>query len=365
MNPSRPRSRPLPGWLDVTLGPIAQRLYLAELARRNRRYDRGVGVERLPVPVISVGNLSVGGTGKTPMVAHLARSLRQAGRNPCIAMRGYKASVEAGSDEADEYQRLLGDIPIVAQPQRAQGVRALMADPDAPPIDCVLLDDGFQHRRLARDLDIVLIDATRSPLEDRPIPRGWLREPLGALKRADAVVVTRADLAEPSALDALRHAIDEAHGRAPVAGVRAIWRGLRIAGEDGADTMVDLDKYKGSCVLLACAIGNPQQLVASCERDLEPRELGVFVRPDHDPYTDATVAEIIERARAIGADLILTTEKDWSKLRRIDGARWPAPVARPALELDALWGGGSLEALVNGAASSRYDQPDGHAPADA
>lgn len=126
-------------------------LYLAELGRRNRRFDRGAGVTRFDVPVISVGNISVGGVGKTPMVMTIAGWLLESGRRPCIAMRGYKAGA-GESDEAALYRERFGDVPVVAQPDRTAGLRALFAQervgqasslpgPGAR-IDCIILDDG-------------------------------------------------------------------------------------------------------------------------------------------------------------------------------------------------------------------------------
>ena len=166
--------------------------------RRNARYDARQGVVTLDRPVVSVGNLSVGGTGKTPMVAALARALLDGGRNPCIAMRGYASNRRSDglSDEAAEYQRELPGVPIVARADRLLGLIHLFAAEEGERVDTVLLDDGFQHRRIARQVDIVLLDASRNPFTDRLLPAGWLREPVGSLARATHVVITHAELAD-------------------------------------------------------------------------------------------------------------------------------------------------------------------------
>ncbi len=358
------------------LGRLLEPLYTFEVSRRNRRYDRGIGVTRAGVPVISVGNLSVGGTGKTPMVTHLARELLEAGYHPAIAMRGYVKGRGAGahgqtSDEARQYRRILEDVPIIAQPDRAAGIaellRAQAEEGSGPRVDCVILDDGFQHRRLARDLDIVLIDVMRSPFDDRVLPAGWLREPVAALKRADAVVLTHAELATPEHLAALRTDVSSVHGRPPIAVTRHLWTGLRVAEptrrvpevgvtEQGrerawANQLRAVDYLRDRRVLAVCAIGSPEGFLTAAAA-ASGSVVGRIVLPDHDPYTPRTVERIAREAA--GVDVILTTEKDWSKLRRrrppargADAHRtWPCPIVRPVLTLTFDHGREALTARV-------------------
>ncbi len=248
------RRGPVPAWL----GRIGEPLYRRAINYRNRRFDAGAGVHRLNVPVISVGNLSVGGTGKTPMVMHVLRVLLEGGHKPCVAMRGYSkrgqskrgqskhqhsrsardapaessliieqvagsmaawtgrergqswtdtgAGGEWGgvsnlgfSDEADEYRRAFPDLPLIARPDRIVGLRELLEKPFKPVVDCVVLDDGFQHRQIARDLDIVLVDASHPPMRDHLLPRGYLREPPESLRRASCVVITHAEMCDGDA----------------------------------------------------------------------------------------------------------------------------------------------------------------------
>ena len=159
-----------------------------ELAFSNRYLHRS----RLPVPVISIGNITAGGTGKTPTVAYLAAKMRElSGPKPVLISRGY------GADEVQLLQQLLPDVPHFVAGKRVLAGRQAIA---AHGTDiCLLLDDGFQHRYLQRDLDIVLIDATDPFGLGHLLPRGFLREPLSHLRRADIIIITRSDMISPLA----------------------------------------------------------------------------------------------------------------------------------------------------------------------
>jgi len=318
--------------------------------------------ERLGIPVVSVGNLSVGGTGKTPMVIHLAARLVREGYRPCVAMRGYaggRSSREGGrvgSDEAAVYQRAFErmgiDVPVVARPDRAVGVRELLAR--RGDVSVALLDDGFQHHRLARDLDIVLVDASRSPFEDRLLPAGWLREPVGALRRAGAVVVTHAEAVSDAALVELERQIEATHGSAAIGVARHEWTGLEVS--DGAGALMapvadrghghrePVEWLRGRRVLVVCAIGNPEAFVREAARRIGQEPAGVVTLRDHDPYSDATVERVVAASRGMSA--VLTTEKDWVKLRRVEAGKWACPVARPRLEMVMVRGGEELVGRV-------------------
>ncbi|MBM4022938.1 MAG: tetraacyldisaccharide 4'-kinase, partial [Planctomycetes bacterium] len=212
---------------DGTLGgpgPTALRGLLGLLALpygmvtaiRNLAYDRAVLPDHgAAVPVISVGNLTLGGTGKTPLVAWVARRLLAAGHRPAVVSRGYAARPGLPSDEAAELGMLLPDVPHVAERDRMAGVaRAVAAGADV-----AILDDGFQHRRLRRDLDIVAIDASDPFGCDRLFPRGLLRESRRGLARAGAVVLTRAGGVTPERRAEIRAAVEQARAGRPA----AIW----------------------------------------------------------------------------------------------------------------------------------------------
>lgn len=319
--------------------------YGAEIARRNRRFDAGRRVITMDRPVLSVGNLSVGGTGKTPTVEWIVERLVSAGRRPCIAMRGYRAH-GGRSDEAEAYRRALPGVPVVAQPNRVDGLIRLFATRDGADVDCIVLDDGFQHRRLARQFDLVLVDASRDPFADHLLPAGWLREPVASLRRATAVVITHAELASPSALTALEARVRDEHGAPALAVTRHDWAGLR----DG-DGEHPVSWLAGKRVAAVCAIGNPGAFIERARIAAARPPVAEIVLRDHDPYAPATVRRILEAAR--GADAVVTTEKDWSRLRDVPAARWPCPVVRPRLVFGFLRGEDALASGVLAAAALR------------
>jgi tetraacyldisaccharide 4'-kinase len=327
--------------LPSALAPItwpASALYRGAIALRNRRYDRPGAAHHVAVPVVSVGNITAGGSGKTPFVRWIAADLLARGIRPAIAMRGYGARPGAPADEAEEYRDLLPDVPVIEDPDRVAAVRAFLAEGDRA--DCVLLDDGFQHRRLHRDLDIVLVDGTRAGLDDRMLPAGYLREPAASLRRADAVVVTRVAAPDP----VLARTIAQHHGRLPLAWCDHVWRGVRCADAAGERT-VGLETLVGKLLLTVLGVGHPRavrtQLAragAEIVRDLPAR--------DHARYDAAWIDRIRTEARAL--DAVLVTYKDWVKLRDlIDFADWSVPILVPIVEIEPRAGGDALLELVH------------------
>lgn len=356
---------PLPAWLGL-LAAIAEPIYRWEITRRNRAFDAGRGVVSLDRPVISVGNLSVGGTGKSPMVARVVRTLIAMGQAPCIAMRGYGARHGGRSDEEDSYLRQFPGVAVVARADRVEGLLDLFAEEarahdcagesgeanaspaitrEGPPkvSDVVVLDDGFQHRRVARDLDIVMIDATRNPFEDRLLPRGWLREPAQSLSRAGLVVLTHGDEARNAKLEREVH---EIKADLPILRAKHTWEGLlwRDAGS-GEDRELPSASLSGRRVMVCCAIGNPDRFIAMVRGAIGADPCEVLTLGDHDAYEPGRIAKLLELARASRADVIIVTDKDWSKLRRVRPEVWPCALARPRLEL-TLSGEAALETAL-------------------
>ncbi len=340
---------------DRRRGPLRQPLaaplafaYGRAIAQRNRAFDAGKRVITFDRPVISVGNLSVGGTGKTPMVIAIVRALREAGREPCIAMRGYRAAKTGGkSDEAAVYTAELPETPVVAQANRVDGLIALFATERGRRVDCIVLDDGFQHRRIARQMDIVLIDAMCDVFADRLLPAGWLREPVASLSRAHAVVVTHAENVSAGEVKRMASRVREIAPRALVGVARHEWTGLRSGDaaigaerpatqEPAAERQATRDRpvswLHGRRVVAVCAIGNPRAFIAGIER-AGARIAASVVRPDHDAFAPGVVSRIIDAARREAAGAIVCTEKDWTKLRRVEAQRWPCEVVRPRLEM--------------------------------
>lgn len=332
---------PIPRPLGLCLEPI----YAAVVAARNRSFDRGRGVSRAVVPIISIGNLSVGGTGKTPMVMWVARRLIEAGRRPAIALRGYMPEAGADSDEAAEYRAALPIVPLAVGPKRADSLARLRAADD---FDCAILDDGFQHRQLARELDVVLIDATRSPFADRLLPVGWLREPVQSLRRAGAVVLTHAESAEPAELEKLRGSVRSVAPDALLVVAKHQWDRLDVSTREEPVSWL-----AGRRVALVSAVGNPAAFAAmvraaGAEVAAEARER------DHHAWSAADVARLARQFRQSGPiDAILTTSKDWMKLALLNLSAWPAPVARPRLGIEFMEGSAALLERVTRAIDGR------------
>jgi len=338
---------PLPGLLAPLTVP-ASWVYGLAVRARNARFDRGAGVAAVSVPVISVGNVTAGGSGKTPMVRWVVQRLVRAGVQPAIAMRGYAAPGGEAGDETLEHRLFLADVPVLADPDRVGALRSFL--PQNPQIGCVVLDDGFQHRRLRRDLDLVLIDATRDTMRDRLLPRGWLREPLECLRRAHAIIVMRAEVIDERLSDAVRRQ----HGRPPIAWSRHQWTHLALFdGRDEPDE-VPVGWLDGKRVITLLGVGNRP----SVHRQVEAAGASVVTdvpARDHERYDRAKMTLV--KSLCDGSDALVMTAKDWVKVRRlIDITTWPVPIAVPRLEIDVFDGAEALTTMivdVTGSAASR------------
>lgn len=327
--------------------------YSTVMNHRNQRFDRGLGVEQLSRPVISVGNISVGGTGKSPMVAWIVQCLMDHGHEPVIAMRGYGSTPGVPGDEELEYRETCPSTSVVANPDRVEALKSFFADSAHDTVDCIVLDDGFQHRRVHRVLDLVLFDATMPSSAMHVVPWGRLREPMRGLRRADAVIVTRAPEDE-SSRRALGSMLECAHGAAPIAWAQHRWSGLTVI-TGSREQSESVEWLRGKRVTTMLGIGNPTAMERQIE--LMGGVLGerVPVR-DHQVYDSA----LIERCRAACAqsDVLMVTGKDWVKLREtmgnlVDSPDWPVPVAVPQLSMDVISGRAALESKILEAASSQ------------
>ena len=287
---------------------IASGPYALAVRARNAMFDRGwKTIHRVGVPVVSVGNLSLGGTGKTPCVEYVARFYRELGVQVAILSRGYGS--EAGrNDEAMVLEENLADVPHLQGADRAALAATAIEELEA---ELLVLDDGFQHRRLHRDLDLVLIDATWPATRDWIFPRGTLREPLSSLKRASVVMLTRCDQA--SGVDELQAALT---ARFP--GVPVVLTEHRPVGLLRGDAEESVDRLRGQRVAGFCGLGNP----AGFRRTLEALGASVVdfrAYPDHHPYSGADVSELNAWAeRLTDGTLVLTTQKDMVKIRLAD-----------------------------------------------
>lgn len=306
---------------SIVLPPLSA-LYGAIVKARLGAYQRGIiSRSRLPVPVISVGNITAGGTGKTPMVAWICRVLRAAGSQPCVLTRGYQrdsskrvlvsdgktvlATLREAGDEALLLAReLKGVAAVVCDANRVTAGEWAQAELKA---DVFVLDDGFQHLQLERDLNLLLIDASDPWGGGKLLPSGRLREPLEQIKRADAVVLTRVDdlMQGAELVDQVKALVD-----CPV-----ITSTMRVKGflalSNGSDSKPD------EPVAAFCGVGNP----GSFFRQLE--KLGfipVLQKPfrDHHDYTQADINQICRDAQNRGARALITTAKDAVKLEQFD-----------------------------------------------
>lgn len=255
------------------------------------------------IPVISVGNLTAGGTGKTPFVAWLVGTLSNRGLRPAILMRGYGTKREGVSDEEAFYHRVCPGVAVYAHPDRCR--TAVQAQVDGA--DLLVLDDGFQHMRLCRDLDVVLLDATCPFGGGVPHPAGMLREWPGALGRADICVLTRTDQVARDGVAGLRSRLQRRWpGLVVLESVHAPSRLWDMAG--GAHGCEDL---QGRKVGALSGIGRPDAFVQTL-RDLGAEVEASIAFPDHHAYTAADVARILAMGDA--PRLWVTTEKDAVKL---------------------------------------------------
>ena len=293
----------------------AEPAYAAAMRVRNGLYDRGLKrAHDLGRPTVSVGNVTTGGTGKTPVVAWLARRLFDAGRRPSVLLRGY------GDDETRVLRQALGDaVPVQPDPSRVAAAAAVLRD--HPSVDLFVLDDAFQHRRARRDLDVVLVSATDPFGLGHVLPRGLLREPLSGLGRAGAVVITRADAVPAERLVDIERTIRRHNATAPVYRADHVHAGLwRPA--DG--TELALSTLADGPFFAVAGIGDPADLDRQLRR-FGPAYAGHRWFADHHAYAPADVAAI---AAAAGGAAVVTTEKDWVKLAAV-----PAATALPMLVL--------------------------------
>ena len=331
-------------------GPMAARTLLATLAvpyglamaARNAAYDRGwLASFPAPVPVISVGNLTLGGTGKTPLVAWVVRTLLAGGHRPAVVSRGYGAGTGERSDEAAELAIILPGIAHVANRDRVAGARAAAA----AGADVVVLDDGFQHRRLRRNIDIVAVDATDPFGCDRLFPRGLLRESAVGLARAGAVVLTRATAVDAARRAEIRDALDRAcGGRLPATWMETEHRPVALRSAAGHTHPPDF--VRGRRVVAFAGIGNPAAFRATLER-MGADVVAFLPFADHHAYGDRDAALLADRAVALRAEVVATTLKDLVKLRRERLGDVPLLAVEIALQADG--GAAELAALIGAA----------------
>jgi tetraacyldisaccharide 4'-kinase len=301
--------------LRMLLWPLSF-LYGVGVRARVACYQRGwLKRKRLDAPVISVGNLTVGGTGKTPMVIWLAEKFLGDGKRVAILSRGYRGT-NGTSDEIELMKfRLQSRVSFgVGQDRFAEGQRLASQQ----PVDVFLLDDGFQHLRLARDLDILLLDSSQQLGGESLLPAGSLREPVSAMSRANLVVFTRTETT-PGAIEA----ISKLH-QFPVFAAATRLLGFRRLG--GGITLLSSSEIGKGPFFAFCGLGNPEAFF----RDLRNWDLalcGQATYADHHRYTQREVLAIQAAGKRVGASAFVTTEKDAQNLQERKFAESPVYVA--------------------------------------
>ena len=333
----------IPSLLIGLLTPLSY-IYAVVLKTRGWLYDcRILKQKQLPCTVISVGNIVAGGTGKTPAVIWIAKYLQSEGFQVGVLLHGYKRAghhsisvvsdgkqiltpVTESGDEAGMIARKLPGVSIVVGSDRyAAGLEVIRLWGHTEGV--LILDDGFQRRQLARDLDILTIDSTQPFGTGKLLPAGTLREPKTALRRTDILLLTRTDLAaEPVNFERF------VRGKQVFQTCHQPTRLYQLStGEECA-----LELLKGQHILAVCGIGNPEAFVGTL-RQFEPKAVELLAFPDHHRYSLADLNDISARAREIGADLIVTTEKDSEKLEAFAGTTefsLPESVQFFVLEID-------------------------------
>jgi tetraacyldisaccharide 4'-kinase len=317
---------------------LAEIAYTAAVRWRNRRYDRGAAkIERVGATVVSVGNLTLGGTGKTPLVLWIAEWLRSRNVRVAVVSRGYGAD-EPGqeNDEAWQLRWLLPDVPHVENPDRVAAANDAIRRFSS---QVIVLDDAFQHRRIARDLDIVLLDALDPLGFGHVFPRGTLREPIEGIRRAGVVILTRADLLGPVQRAEIWRTV---HCHVPTAlCIEAIHAPRELLSAGGQE--MSLESVRGQPVAAFCGIGNP----AGFRHTLETcgcKIVGLREFPDHHRYAPKDVDALAAWAHELDVSAVLCTCKDLVKLRteRIGGR----PLWGVRIEMEFQTGQESFEARL-------------------
>ncbi len=303
-------------------------VYGAITSARNSLFEKNYFHSKdLEMPTISVGNITVGGTGKTPIVARIAEMLFEIGRKSCILTRGYGRenpkqrvvvsdgktilgeSNISGDEPFELANKLLGRSAVIADAKRFDA--GIWAKENLKS-DAFILDDGFQHRHLNRDLDIVLIDATNPFGNGNLLPTGILREYLDGLKRADLLIITRSNLVSQDEITNIRFEISKHNSNASILLSNTRTRGIRaIAG----NVKIEIDQLKSEAKFFAfCGLGNPESFFESLRREnFDLVRTKSFA--DHYVYQQKDIFEIENSLKQVGFEILLTTEKDATKLR--------------------------------------------------
>jgi tetraacyldisaccharide 4'-kinase len=315
--------------------------YSIAIGLRNCLYSaRWLKTHSADAVVISLGNITTGGTGKTPLVIWLCKKIIS--DYQCVILtRGYKTSAQETEKLTDEpaiFSESCPEVKVIVNPDRVAGAEEAAIKFGTKVL---IMDDGFQHRRLARDLDIVAIDATLPFGYGKMLPAGLLREPVSSLKRAGAVVITRCDQIAENELSKLEKKLRLINPEMVIA--RSIHAPAYVKSKDNKE--IALEELKGKKVYAFCGIGNPVSFLTTIKTTgAELADSKIF--NDHHHYTEACIADIFEQAKLLKADLILTTQKDHNKITRPASSKAEIPLAYIGIEIKFLYGEEKLWGLI-------------------
>jgi tetraacyldisaccharide 4'-kinase len=337
---------------------IASQIYIIIISLRNFLYSKGwLKAHTVSVPVISIGNITTGGTGKTPLVIWLCKFLQNNDISCAILTRGYKTHTQtratsdgrqATTDEPAIFTKSCPKAKIIINPDRVAGAAKAVNDFDAKVL---IMDDGFQHRRLHRDLDIVAIDAMCPFGYGKILPAGLLREPVTSLKRADAVVITKCNQIHEAQSARLEEKLLRINPDMIIAkSIHKPTCAKSISGEK-----INLEKLKDKRIFAFCGIGNPDAFFSTI-KGLGANLIDSRVYNDHHQYTDNCLADIYEQAQRLNADLILTTQKDWTKIASLVSIKNDIPFAYLAIELKFTDREDKLKRLIEDALEGKITQ---------
>lgn len=262
-------------------------------------YDKGyLKRKKFPVPVVSVGNLTWGGTGKTPLVEYLARKIGERGKSALVLTRGYN------HDEVEQFKNHLPKAIIGAGKNRVEIAEKELHE---KPVDVIILDDGFQHQPIVRDVEVVTINSLNPFGNEHLIPRGILREPIQHLSKAHLVVLSNTNLLLPAELEKVKEKIYQVHPKAKI--VETYLEPLFFY-RSSNHSRIPLEKMVGQKVTTFAGLAAPRSFQMTLSR-LQMKTVRNFEFMDHHQYTEQELHEIKRVSESASAEIVITTEKDF------------------------------------------------------
>lgn len=338
---------------------VAAQVYSTVSGLRNFLYSKGwLKTVSVNATVVSIGNITVGGTGKTPLVIWLCKFLQKKEIRCAVLTRGYKTHTKRRQTTDDRRQTKINEPAVLAEscpeakvivnPDRVAGAAEAIGKLGAKVL---IMDDGFGHRRLARDLDIVAIDGTQPFGYGKTLPAGLLREPISALKRADAAVLTRCDQITGAQLAQLEEKLQLTNPDMLIA--KSIHTPICAKSMNGRE--ISIEELKSKKIFAFCGIGNPDAFLNTI-KNIGANLVGSKIYNDHYHLKDDDIADICDQAGKLKADLILTTQKDWYSESRSQMSESRIQFAYLVIELKLISGEDRITLLIEEALAGKILQ---------